>query len=115
MKKKKPKAYRIYGDLLYQHRPTIRSLILDYLYKKFIKREKAKVSIYRENASFQFPQQGPNGVPAKHLAIVIDGKVVDLLKMHSSAADNLLSEDAILVEYDPTKTAFVIGMKYEEN
>ena len=115
MKNKKPKGYRIYGDLIQQHRPTIRSLILDILYKKFIKREKAKLSIYREDAKFQTPEQGPNGIPAKFLAVVIDNKVVDLLKMHPNAARNLLSEKSVVVEYDPSKIMLKIGMTYSEN
>lgn len=109
------KEYKIYGDSLFEHKPTIRSLVLHIFYKKFIESERAKVSVYRENASFTDPNKLLEGIETKHIAIVIDGKVKELIRLQSHAADILLSKKAKLVEFDPEKVQVKKGSEYKDS
>ncbi len=109
------KEYKIYGDALFEHKPTIRSLILHIFYNKFIYKERAKVSVYRENASFQDPSKLLDGIQTKHVAIVIDGKVKELIRLQSQAADVLLTKGAKFVEFDPEKTQVTKGTEYKNS
>jgi hypothetical protein len=88
------KEYKIYGDLLFEHKPTIRSLLLHVLYNNFIKRERAKLPVYRENASFQDPSRNLDSIPTKYVAMVSEGKVEELIRLHENAATILLSASA---------------------
>lgn len=109
------KEYKIYGDLLFQHKPTIRSLILHLFYSKFIKRERAKLPVYRENAEFKDPDKSLEGIETKYIALVSDGKVMELIRLQTYAADILLSKKTKLVEFDPKNTTVKKGMLYKEN
>ena len=109
------KEYKIYGDSLFQHKPTIRSLVLHIFYKKFIESERAKVSVYRENASFTDPNKILEGIETKHIAIVIEGKVKELIRLQSHAADILLSKKAKLVEFDPENVQVKKGYLYKDS
>jgi hypothetical protein len=107
------KEYKIYGDLLFQHKPTIRSLLLHVLYNNFIKRERAKLPVYRENASFQDPSRNLDIIPTKYVAMVSEGKVEELIRLHENAATILLSKNTKLVEFDPENIEVRKGMKYK--
>jgi hypothetical protein len=107
------KEYKIYGDLLFQHKPTIRSLILHILYSNFIKKERAKLPVYRENASFQDPSKNLDKIPTKYIAMVVDGKVKELIRLHENAASILMSKKTKLVEFDPQETQVKKDMEYE--
>jgi hypothetical protein len=107
------KEYKIYGDLLFEHKPTIRSLLLHVLYNNFIKRERAKLPVYRENASFQDPSRNLDSIPTKYVAMVSEGKVEELIRLHENAATILLSKNTKLVEFDPENIEVRKGMKYK--
>lgn len=109
------KEYKIYGDALFEHKPTIRSLILHIFYNKFIHKERAKVSVYRENAHFQDPNKILDGIQTKHVAIVIDGKVKELIRLQSNAADILLTKGAKFIEFDPEKIQVKKGTEYKNS
>jgi hypothetical protein len=107
------KEYKIYGDLLFQHKPTIRSLLLHLLYNNFIKRERAKLPVYRENASFQDPSRNLDSIPTKYIAMVSEGKVKELIRLHENAAKILLSKNTKLVEFDPAEIEVKKDMEYK--
>lgn len=109
------KEYKIYGDALFEHKPTIRSLILHIFYNKFINKERAKVSVYRENASFQDPEKLLQGMQTKHVAIVLDGKVKELIRLQSNAADILMTKGAKFIEFDPEKVRVKKGTEYKNS
>lgn len=109
------KEYKIYGDLLFQHKPTIRALMLHFFYSKFIKRERTKLPVYRENAEFQDPDKSLEGIETKYIALVSDGKVAELIRLQTYAADILLSKKTKLIEFDPENILVKKGMLYKEN
>jgi hypothetical protein len=109
------KEYKIYGDALFEHKPTVRSLILHIFYNKFINKERSKVSVYREKASFQDPEKLLEGIETKHIAIVLDGKVKELIRLQSHAADILLSKGVKLIEFDPAKVKVKKGTEYKNS
>lgn len=108
------KEYKIYGDLLFEHKPTIRSLILHILYNKFINKERAKLSVYRENAQFVDPNKDLDGLEIKYIALVSDGTVKELIRLQKNTADILLSKKTKLVEYDPESVIVKKGMKHKD-
>ena len=103
---------KIYGDDLFAHKPTIKSIILNYLYSKFVKRERHKNSVYRENSKFVDRTIQVGDLEITNLAIVIDNKVVEVLRMQSRAANLLMDEDATLVEFDPKESIVAKGMRF---
>jgi hypothetical protein len=109
------KEYKIYGDALFEHKPTIRALLLHFFYNKFINNERSKVSVYREKASFQDPNKLLEGIETKHVAIIIDGQVKELIRLQSHAADILLSKNAKFVEFDPQKISVKKGTEYKNS
>jgi hypothetical protein len=106
------KEYKIYGDLLFEHKPTIRSLILHILYNKFINKERAKLSVYRENAEFRDPNKTLEGMETKYIALVSDEKVKELIRLQKAAADILLEKKTKLVEFNPETTKVKKGTVY---
>lgn len=110
MKLSKQKA--IYGDSLFAHKPTLKSLMFNYFYDKLIERNRHKVSVYRPNKNFINPELNENSFQIKNIAIVIDGKVVELLRMQSYAADLLMNESADLIEFDPKEFVVKKGMSF---
>lgn len=111
---KKNKAYEIYGDLLYKHRPTIKTLLLDFLYYKFLENRKVKKTVYRE--SDNFPQLQEVKYATRSIAIVDkDGVVVEILKINELAADFLLNKDNLFIEFDPSTQLVHRGQEYRNN
>jgi hypothetical protein len=109
------KEYKIYGDLLFEHKPTIRSLILHKLYGKFMNKERAKLSIYREDAEFVDPEKLLRDIETKYVALVVAGEVKELIRLQKHAADILLSKKTKMVEFNPEETVVKKGMFYKEN
>lgn len=108
------KEYKIYGDLLFQHKPTIRSLIMHILYNKFINNERAKLPVYRENAMFKDPNASLDAIPTKYIALVQDGTVKELIRLHEESANILLSKKTKLVEFSPQIDKVKKGMKHAD-
>jgi hypothetical protein len=107
------KEYKIYGDLLFQHKPTIRSLILHILYNKFINSERAKLPVYRENAMFIDPDKKSDEIVTKYIALVLEGTVKELIRLNEDSANILLSKKTKLIEFDPEKQKVTKGMVYK--
>jgi hypothetical protein len=109
------KEYKIYGDMLFQHKPTIRSLLLYMFYSKFIKRERTKLPVYREDAEFKDPDKILEGIDTKYIALVSENSVKELIRLQSFAADILIDKKTKLIEFDPQKTTVKKGMIYKNN
>ena len=103
----------IYGDALFDHKPTLKFLIWHYLYNKFINTERHKQVIYRDKAYFLDKSITMEGLQVKHLAIIVDNKVVEILKMKSETADLIKSTSNQFIEFDPKTTLVKIGMTYD--
>ena len=103
----------IYGDALFDHKPTLKFLIWHYFYNKFINTERHKQVIYRDKAYFLDKSITLDGIEVKHLAIVIDSEVVEILKMRSETAEIIKSTSDKYVEFNPDTTFVKIGMTYD--
>jgi hypothetical protein len=113
---KKNKPYQIYGDLIYKHRPTIRTMIIDILYEKFIANKKQKASVYRDQQVFPpFEKQQPLQ-SGKFIAIISsDNTVVEILKLNEKAADILLDSSNYLILFNPEVDMVKRGTIYKDN
>lgn len=114
----KSKKYQIYGDLLHKHRPTIRSMIIEIIYAKFVELKRGKITVYRENAvlpPFEEQNQNTPGV-AKYIAVVSDAdEVVEILKMNENAANTLLLNNNRFISFSPDNQIVKIGAKVVNN
>lgn len=111
---KKNKTYEIYGDLLYKHRPTIKTLLIDFLYYKFLENRKVKKTVYRESDGF--PQLQERKYATRSIAIVDSNNiVVEILKINELAADFLLNKENMFIEFDPTSQIVHRGQEYKDN
>ena len=107
------KQHIIYGDALFDHKPTLRFLMWNYFYNKFITRERHKETIYRDKTYFLDKSITMEGLEVKYLAIVDDSEVLEILKMKSETADLLKSISKQFVEFNPETTIVKVGMKYD--
>lgn len=106
------KEVKIYGEELFAHKPTIRAIVLNYLYSKFIKRERHKNSVYREHAKFVDRSLQVGDLEITNIAIVIDNKVVEIIRMQTRAANLLMDEQASLIEFNPQEMFVAKGMTF---
>jgi hypothetical protein len=109
----KKKKY-VYGDLIKQFKPTIRSVLLQLLQHKLFEAKRAKQSIYNEGSVF-IPQTDKfSHLPLTYLALVQDGVVVEMIRVNIDSADVLASEATKFVEFDPKEVIVKKGMSYKD-
>jgi hypothetical protein len=109
------KELDIYGDLIYQHKPSIRSLLFGILQEKFFKLKRAKESFYVDKAAFVAKEDVLAQLPLKYLAILSNNEVVEMIRLNDDTAKLMLSKKTKLVEFDPTTTIVKKGMVYSDN
>ena len=108
------KELDIYGDLVYQHKPSIRKLLLGILQEKFFKLKRAKESFYVDEAIFVPKEDILAQLPLKYLAILSNNEVVEMIRLNDDTAKLMLSKKTKLVEFDPTTTIVKKGMVYSD-
>lgn len=109
---KREKAYRIYGDLIYKHRPSIRAMLIELLYTKLMERKKEKRIVYRPGMEFE--QMREQQYKTRSIAVISkDAKVVEILKINELAADFLLNPENKLIEFNPETTLVKRGLLYD--
>lgn len=113
--RKKNKAYQIYGDLIFKHRPTIKTMIIDILYEKFIASKREKQSVYRQNSQFPPFQQETPKQGFKFIAIINkdNNSVVEIIKVNEKAAEHILNESNILLAFNPEEQKVKRGSVYQ--
>jgi hypothetical protein len=111
---KKDKSYRIYGDLIHKHRPSIRSMIIELLYTKIMEKKMEKKIVYRPGSSFDALKE--QQYKTRSIAVISnDGIVVEILKINELAADFLLNPENKFIEFNPEETLVKRGLVYNEN
>jgi hypothetical protein len=98
----------LYGEIVYNHKLSIRSIIREFFLNAFAKRYRAKESIYHENA--RFPSLDKDN-QIKYLAVIQDGKVVEMLRLKNAVADIIVKPKTKFVEFDPSTTIVKKGME----
>jgi uncharacterized membrane protein len=103
----------IYGDSLFSHKPTLKYLVWHYFYNKFVNLERHKQSIYRDKAYFLDKTITMDGLEVTYLALIINSKVAEILKMKSETANLVKSTSKKFVEFNPDTTIVKVGMTYD--
>jgi hypothetical protein len=102
----------VYGDLVKEFRPTIRSLLLQLLQEKLFTAKRSKQSIYNEGSVF-IPQTDKFAhLPLKYLALIQEGIVVEMIRVNVDSAEVLASKKTEFVEFDPKEVVVKKGMSY---
>jgi hypothetical protein len=102
----------VYGDLIKEFRPTIRSVLLQILQEKLFTLKRTKQSIYNEGSVF-IPQTDKFAhLPLKYMALVQEGVVVEMIRVNIDSAEVLSSKNTEFVEFDPKEVVFKKGMSY---
>lgn len=112
MKPKKRSKRLVYEHLLNQYRPTIRSLIIEILKTKLFNLQKGKESIVAEGATFVPQEDILKNLPLEYMALVLDGTVVEMIRINEDTASLLINKDLVVVRFDPKKEIVKKGMKY---
>lgn len=108
------KDFEVYGDLLLQHKPTIRSLIYNILYKKFLEKNQAKESFYNNESGFGLAQEFLPYSDLEYLAIIKNNKVVEVIRVNTKTAKILKDKKISFVPFDPKQNIVKIDMLYTD-
>jgi hypothetical protein len=54
-------------------------------------------------------------MPLKYIALVSDGKVVEMIRVNEEASKTILAKKTKMVEFDPSLTMVKKGMIYKNN
>ncbi len=111
----KSKNRMMYGDLINEFRPTIRSLIYNILYAKFLELRKAKEPFQPENARFQLSKESMPYANIKYLAVVKRKKVVEMIRVNEDTAKLLEGGSVKFVPFDPQEIKVKKGMNFVDN
>jgi hypothetical protein len=113
MKKKSKKE--IYEDLWNEHRPTIKSFILEILRIKLFNLQKGKSPVIPSGAVWVPEEDRLKNLPLKYIALIdSEGIVVEMIRINEQTADQLLSKKVKLVSFDPKSEIVKKGMWYNK-
>lgn len=106
------KKKQIYGDLIKEFRPTIRTLLLEILKQKLVNLRRTKQVIYNPGSVFIPETDRFSHLPLTYLALVQDETVVEIIRVNVDASKILTSRKTKFVEFDPRETLVKKGLKY---
>lgn len=98
-----------HSDPNHVHVMTTKELIFDILDK--IKRKKVGVKL---PAQSNVPPVQPQNIVINHIAVVLDGRVEEVIRAENRLAALFLSKPDF-IEFDPEKIRPTIGWKYEDD
>jgi len=108
------KNRRLYGDLLNEFRPTLRSLIFNILYAKFLELKRTKEPFQPEDAKFRLPEEFTPYYDLEYLAVVKSGKVVEMIRINKETAEIIQSRGVKFIPFNPKEIKVKKGMKFVE-
>jgi hypothetical protein len=106
------KSRMVYGDLLGEFRPTIKSLIFNILYAKFLETRRAKEPFQPEGAKFRLPEEAIPYADLTYMAVVKSGKVVEMIRVNHETAKMLTNRGVKFVPFDPKDIKVKKGMAF---
>jgi hypothetical protein len=104
----------IYGDLVKEFKPTIKTLIFAILEEKLFNLKRTKQSMYNEGSVFIPETDKFRYLPLTYVALVQDGVVVEMIRVNEDASKILLSKKTKFIAFDPKETVVKKGMKYTD-
>jgi hypothetical protein len=102
----------VYGDLVGEFRPTIKSLIFNILYAKFLEMGRAKEPFQPENAKFRLPEEAMPYGDLSYMAVVKGGKVIEMIRVNEETAKMLTGRGVKFVPFDPKDIKVKKGMTF---
>jgi hypothetical protein len=113
MRKKTKKE--IYEGLLSEHRPTIRSFLLEILMIKLFNLQKGKQPVIPEGAKWSPEEDRLKDLPLQYIALVNkENIVVELIRINEETAAQILSKDVKMVSFNPKTQIVKKGMWYNK-
>lgn len=109
------KEVKLYGELIHQHKPTIRTIIWRVMMDYFAKRYRHKRSPYIDNVpveSVVAKMQAVGG--ARHFAIVKDNTVHEIIVVNNIIGDLLEQKRLKFVNFDPETEPVARGMEFKD-
>jgi hypothetical protein len=108
MAKKKEK--NIYGEYLYDYKPTVGSLLREYLQERLSNVRRVKESPIQPGAIFRPQEDVLKNLPLQYIAVVKDSVVEEMIRVNVKTAEVLLSENVQLVAFNPQEVVVQLGM-----
>ena len=106
---------QIYENLLSEHRPTIKSFLLEILRIKLFNLQKGKEPVIPEGATWTLEDDRLKNLPLQYIALINkQGIVIELIRINKETADQILSKDIKLVPYNPQTQLVKKGMWYNK-
>lgn len=111
------KELRLYGDLIYQHKPTVRTVVRKMLLDYFIKKNRNRRSPYIDNVPLEQVVAENSAPPPEmqHFAIIKDGVVEEIIVVNQAIAEVLRYKRIKFVGFKPSSELVYRGMKFENN
>lgn len=113
------KEVEIYGSLISQHRPTIRSLIVSLLLQTLEKRTRYRNPVDNDNISIEEKRKLEEDTLKdqmsnfSYFALIKDGDVEEIIVVNKKIGDLLGDSDVAIVEFDPSETDVRSGQKFD--
>jgi hypothetical protein len=102
----------VYGDLIREFKPTIRTLLIQILQEKLFALKRSKQTIYNEGSVF-IPQTDKFAhLPLTYMALVQEDVVVEMIRVNIESSQVLSSKGTEFVEFDPKEVIVKKGMRY---
>lgn len=108
------KEREIYGDLINDFRPSLRTLLIRWFQAKIMHLKREKRPIYQVNAVFIPEEDRLKNLPLQYIALSIDGKVKELIRINERTAEILLDNKIQMIAFDPSETVVKIGYLYDK-
>lgn len=105
------KSRMMYGSLVDEFKPSIKSLLFNILYAKFLELKRAKQPFQPEDAKFRLPVEADPYTNIKYLAVVKTNKVVEMIRVNEETAELLQGRGIKFVPFDPKDVKVKKGMK----
>jgi hypothetical protein len=106
---------QIYAELLTEHRPTIRSFLLEILRVKLFNLQKGKQPVIPDGAMWSPEEDRLRDLPLQYIALINkENIVVELIRINEETAAQILSKDVKMVSFNPKTQIVKKGMWYNK-
>jgi hypothetical protein len=106
---------QIYAELLTEHRPTIRSFLLEILRIKLFNLQKGKQPVIPDGAMWSPEEDRLRDLPLQYIALINkENIVVELIRINEETAAQILSKDVKMVSFNPKTQIVKKGMWYNK-
>jgi hypothetical protein len=113
MRKKTKK--QIYEGLLSEHRPTIKSFLIEILKIKLFKLQKGKQPVIPQGAVWSPEEDRLKDLPLQYIALINKKNiVVELIRINEETAAQMLNKSVKMVPFNPKTQLVKKGMWYNK-